>query len=236
VFEPRDQRKLGASMSRTALACPVETVSAADLVMSEIRRAILAGRLRPGQEFALRPMAAQLGVSFIPVREALRSLEAEGLLITPRGRSATVAPLDSEDLHGICQLRRCIEPDLAARACTLITPADLDVLEARIALAHDPHNHPDERYDAHRRLLLALLRPAATEWDLRTLRMLWRATERYLRVGFDLLDAVAIDFDTAQHDLIAGYRTKHPEAARDAMRRHLGWNESIADRGLAAAS
>ena len=223
-------------MTGSAFASPVEAVSAADRVTLEIRRAILAGRMRPGQEYALRPMAAELGVSFIPVREALRALAAEGLLMTPRGRSATIAPLDSEDLRGICRLRRRIEPDLAAKAWALTTPADLDVLEARIALARDPRNRPDECYDLHWSLLLGLLGPAATGWDLRMLQMLWRATERYLRVGFDLLDPIAIDFATARYDLVAGYRAKDPKAARDAMLRHVDWNEGIAHRSLAAAS
>jgi DNA-binding GntR family transcriptional regulator len=226
-------------MSESAFVRPVEAVSVADRVTSEIRRAIVAGRLRPGQEFSLRQIAGQLGVSFIPVREALRSLEAEGLLITRRGRSATVAPLNSDELRGICQLRRRIEPDLAARACALTTPADLDVLEAGVELAQDPKGNADERFDAHRNLLLDLLRPAATSWDLRTLQMLWRATERYLRVGFDQLDRTAGDaagFGRAQRELIAGYRSLDPDAARAATLRHVDWSEGVADRGLAAAS
>jgi DNA-binding GntR family transcriptional regulator len=224
-------------MPEPAFVRRVESVSVADRVTSEIRRAILAGRLRPGQEFSLRQIAGQLGVSFIPVREALRSLEAEGLLITRRGRSATVAPLDPEELHSICELRRRIEPELAARASVLSTSADLDALDAQITHQPDPHSHPDECYDAHRNLLLDLLRPAATNWDLRMLQMLWRATERYLRVGFDLLDRTASDadrFDSAERDLLAGYRTQDPEQARAAMLRHVDWNERIADRGLAA--
>jgi DNA-binding GntR family transcriptional regulator len=226
-------------MSDSPFVRPVDAVSVADRVTSEIRRAILAGRLRPGQEFSLRHIAGQLGVSFIPVREALRSLEAEGLLITRRGRSATVAPLDPDELHGICQLRRRIEPDLAARACVLTTAADLDVLEAHIALAQDTQSHSDERYDAHRGVLLDLLQPAATSWDLRMLQMLWRATERYLRVGFDLLDRTAGDatrLASAQYALVAAYRAKDPQTARAAMLRHVDWSENIADRGLAAAS
>ena len=226
-------------MPEPAFVRRVEAVSVADRVTSEIRRAILAGRLRPGQEFSLRQIASQLGVSFIPVREALRSLEAEGLLITRRGRSATVAPLDPDELHSICELRRRIEPELAARACVLTTGAELDALNTQIAHQPDPHSHPDECYDAHRNLLLDLLRPAATNWDLRMLQMLWRATERYLRIGFDLLDRTASDadrFDSAQRDLLAGYRTQDSDQARSAMLRHVDWNERIADRGLAAAS
>jgi DNA-binding GntR family transcriptional regulator len=113
------------------------------------------------------------------------------------------------------------------------------VLEAGVELAQDSRSNTDERFDAHRTLLRDLLRPAATGWDLRTLQMLWRATERYLRVGFDQLDRTAADaagFGRAQRELIAGYRSQDPEAARAATLRHVDWNENVADRGLAAAS
>lgn len=53
---------------------PIEARSVASQVTSELRRAILSGSLAPGQEFSLREIASLLDVSFIPVREALRSL------------------------------------------------------------------------------------------------------------------------------------------------------------------
>jgi DNA-binding GntR family transcriptional regulator len=53
---------------------PVQAASVVDQVIKEIRRSILAGALRPGQEFSLHGIADDLGVSFIPVREALRRL------------------------------------------------------------------------------------------------------------------------------------------------------------------
>jgi DNA-binding GntR family transcriptional regulator len=149
-----------------------------------------------------------------------------------------VAPLSAEELRGICQLRRRIEPQLAARACALTTPDDLDVLEAGVELAQDPGSSVDERFDAHHTLLLDLLRPAAASWDLRTLQMLWRATERYLRVGFDQPDRTAADaasLGRAQRELIAGYRSRDPDAARAATVRHVDWSERVADRGFGAS-
>jgi DNA-binding FadR family transcriptional regulator len=73
----------------------------AEQVTVELRRSILSGALAPGQEFSLREIADMLQVSFIPVREALRSLEGEGLVVTRPGRSALVAPLDLDELRGI---------------------------------------------------------------------------------------------------------------------------------------
>src|SRR6478735_9138438 len=88
--------------------------SAVDLVTAEIRRAVLTGALAAGQQFSIRDLAAQLGVSHIPIREALRRLESQGLVILRQARSAEVASLTTADLEAIYRLRYLIEPPLAA--------------------------------------------------------------------------------------------------------------------------
>ena len=79
--------------------------SAVDLVTSEIRRAVLTGALPAGEQFSIRDLAAQLGVSHIPIREALRRLESQGLIVLRQARSASVAPLSTGDLAAIYRLR-----------------------------------------------------------------------------------------------------------------------------------
>lgn len=220
-------------MTQSAFVHPVEAVSVADRVTSEIRRAILSGRLQPGQEFSLRQIAGQLGVSFIPVREALRSLEAEGLLVTRRGRSATVPPLDPAELHSICKLRRRIEPELAALSCTMLSDAELDALEVRLARCTEPADQPDESFDECHAVYFELLRPAATGWDVRVLQMLCHALERYIRNGSrDRPTRVPDDYVAAQQDLIAAYRAHNPEQARDVTLRFVELGKRLADAGL----
>jgi len=224
-------------MTSVALVRPVEAASVVERVTSEIRHAIVAGRLAPGQEFSLRQIAAQLGVSFIPGREALRSLEAEGLLETRRGRSAIVAPLELEELRAICQLCRLIEPDLAVRASELISPADLDRFEGHLAVLASPTTPVDDVYDTCHSLHLDLVRPAATTWDLRILERLWRALERYVRVGYarggDGADGVSQAWDDrAQRAVLAAHRAGDPDAVRQVTLRNIDHYEQIAERGL----
>src|SRR3954468_17194703 len=119
---------MAATLSTTGVR-PIESRSVVEQVTAEIRRSILTGALAPGQEFSLREIANLLAVSFIPVREALRSLESEGLVVTRPGRSAIVAPLDLADLHAIYRLRHQVEPEIAARACRLLPEAEYDRLE-----------------------------------------------------------------------------------------------------------
>jgi DNA-binding GntR family transcriptional regulator len=214
---------------------PIETRSVVEQVTTEIRRSILSGALAPGQEFSLREMAGMLNVSFIPVREALRSLEAEGLVVTRPGRSTLVAPLDRADLHAIYRLRHELEPGIAARAASMLGPAELDRLTAQAAEFGQLDRGIDEIYDAHHAFHLALLRPAATEWDVRILGTLWRAAERYIRVGFGRLDPHPSEHDRrehAHHHLVDVFRGGHAEAVRRAVHDHLDHNEQIALRAL----
>jgi DNA-binding GntR family transcriptional regulator len=94
---------------------PIESRSVVEQVMTELRRSVLSGALAPGRDLSLRELAEMLQVSIIPVREALRSLESEGLVVTRPGRSARVAPLDLDELQGLYRLRRRLEPEIAQR-------------------------------------------------------------------------------------------------------------------------
>jgi DNA-binding GntR family transcriptional regulator len=125
---------------------PVQAASVVDQVIKEIRRSILAGALRPGQEFSLRGIADGLGVSFIPVREALRRLEGQGLVVTQRGKSACVVPLTHHELHGIYRLRRQIEPEIASRSCLLLKDENLERLDDVVKTFADERLGIDEVY------------------------------------------------------------------------------------------
>ncbi|MFE6365706.1 GntR family transcriptional regulator [Streptomyces sp. NPDC057806] len=214
---------------------PIESRSIQEMVTAELRRSIVSGDLAPGEIFSLRKIAAMLDVSFIPVREALRSLESEGLVITRPGRSAFVAPLHLEDLQGIYRLRRSLEPEIAARSSLLITDDSLDRLQAQADdFGHERHTIQTV-YDSHHAFHAALLAPAATAWDMRVLNTLWRAAERYIRIGFSKLDPDPADKTRRRHahqSLIDTFRLRDPSAVADAVLAHLKRNEATALRAL----
>jgi DNA-binding GntR family transcriptional regulator len=214
----------------------VEDRSVTDQVTTELRRAIISGSMEPGQEFSLREAAGHLGVSFIPVREALRTLEKEGLILTRPGRSAIVAPVHLEDLHAIYRLRHNLEPEIASRSCALLSSEVLDRLE-RDAVAFGREDWGiDEVYEAHQEFHLALLAPAATEWDLRILTTLWQAAERYIRIGFRRLDPQPEEHHRREHaheELLTAFRGRDPRTVAQAVSDHLERNEQIARSALA---
>lgn len=216
---------------------PISSRSVVGQVTDELRRAILSGGLAPGREFSLREIAGMLNVSFIPVREALRTLEGEGLVVIRPGRSALVAPLDLDDLHAIYRLRRVLEPELARRSCLMLTVEQLDRLHHEaVGFGHE-HLGMDAIYDSHLQFHLALLAPAATAWDIRVLTMLWRSAERYVRIGFGRLDRDPHEHERreqAHEELIAAFRKRDPDLAAQAIYDHLARNEDTARMALDA--
>ena len=216
--------KRGPALASNAAAVrPIEARSVVEQVTTELRRSILSGALAPGQEFALREIAG------------MRSLESEGLVVTRPGRSAIVTPLDLDDLRGIYRLRRQLEPEIAARAAALLSEAELDRLDQDAASFGDPDRGIDEIYESHHRFHMALLAPASSDWDMRVLKTLWRAAERYIRIGFGRLDPEPAEHsrrERSHHDLVGTFRTRDPDAVAHAMHQHLNHNEHIAMRAL----
>ena len=212
-------------------------LSAVDLVTAEIRRAVLTGALPPGGQFSIRELARQLGVSHIPIREALRRLEGQGLVVLSQSRSAAVAPLSTEDLAAIYRLRLRIEPDLAGRSAGLGDAAWVRQL-AR-ALEESRHEDPDRAWQGHYDFHQRLVTPAASSWDLRLLQTLWTAAERYTLLVFDPL---VVDDDERERRYVRHRRLFDRAEAGDPLglegelTRHLEGNEREILRRIGAIS
>ena len=160
-----------------------QSISTVDLVTAEIRRAVLTGALPPGEQFSIRELSRQLGVSHIPIREALRRLETQGLVILKQAQSATVASLTTDDMESIYKLRLTIEPQLAADSVPLRNADGFQKLREWLELSR--HDDPEVAWKGHHDFHVGLVEPAASGWDLRILDLLWTAAERYTHLVFD---------------------------------------------------
>src|SRR2546430_13460563 len=87
-----------------------------DRALSVIRRGILTGRLRPGQQVVEADIAEMLGMSKTPVREALKTLVGSGLVSLSRYKGAVVRELDADSAAAIYDLRLLLEPEAVRRA------------------------------------------------------------------------------------------------------------------------
>jgi DNA-binding GntR family transcriptional regulator len=119
--------------SAPALTPVVRATTTADLVVASIRDAILSGRLQPGETLVERRLAEQLGVSKTPVREALITLSAAGLVTGSPNRGCVVREPDAGEIRQAYELRGLIEPWAVAR--TVRRARDEAVDAARAALA-----------------------------------------------------------------------------------------------------
>ena len=105
-------RVTGAFLTRSVGTIPLRTAA----VLDAVKRAILAGELRPGQSLVEADLAQALGVSKTPVREALKTLAGAGLVTMSPYRGATVRAIDAGAARAIYDLRLLLEPEAARRA------------------------------------------------------------------------------------------------------------------------
>lgn len=211
--------------------------SAVDRAAAAIRSAILKGSMAPGSSFSINELGQQLGSSHIPVREALRQLEAQGLVRLRPGRRAVVNPLTAGELTGVYRLRGMIEPDLAARSCNLLEEADFAQLEELLEAYQHHQADPNTEWKLHHDIHFGLLRPAASEWDIRILTQLWFVSDRYTRLVFDPYNAGENALRhryLAHRALLRAARSESPFEIRNAWLEHLRQNETWCLRGIAA--
>ncbi len=158
-----------------------------EFVLGELRRAIVAGELSPRQPIRQDAIATQLGVSRVPLREALKTLEAEGQVIYQPHRGYSVAELRLSDLLEVYRLREILESEGARVAARQFTEHDL----ARITDACTDVDAAAEDDDlvgmiaANRRFHFALLEPARMPRLVRIVRTLWDATDAYRAVYYN---------------------------------------------------
>ncbi|MFC1402597.1 MULTISPECIES: GntR family transcriptional regulator [Streptacidiphilus] len=109
----------------------------AQAVSRAIRDDVINGVHRPGQRLTEEAMAARYGVSRVPVREALRTLEAEGFLHSRPYAGIAVVELDDGEAEDLLEVRALLEPLGAARAALRRTPEQLGRLKELVALGQD---------------------------------------------------------------------------------------------------
>lgn len=162
----------------------VRTLS--DQVYGLVRERILSGVIAPGGVIRQDALAAELGVSKIPLREAMARLEQDGLLTSHANRGFFVAPLSATEAEEVFALRLKIEPEAAALASQKAT--DDDRVAARMALvAMDAQRDPQapEAVDLNREFHIGLVRPSGLAVTTQLIERLHVLAERYVRIHLE---------------------------------------------------
>src|SRR5699024_9439135 len=100
-----------------------------DVVFNTLRRAILKGELKPGERLMEIALAERLGVSRTPVREAMRKLELEGLVVMIPRRGAQVANITEKDLNDVLDVRIALKNLSIQKACACMRQEQLEELK-----------------------------------------------------------------------------------------------------------
>jgi DNA-binding GntR family transcriptional regulator len=159
-------------------------MSLVDLAAESLREDVLSGTLAPGERILLDAVASELGMSNIPVREALRTLATEGLVVAMPNRGYVVAAATVEDLDETYRLRMMLEPLAVRLAVPRLSEADLDRAEGLLDALDDAFAEEDwPSYRVHHREFhFGIYERSNSPWLVRLTEMLWLNTQRYQRM------------------------------------------------------
>ena len=195
--------------------------TAQEAVLGELRGWIATGRLQPGEQILQETLALELGVSRVPLREALKILEGEGQVSYVAHRGYFVTELSLSDLLEVYRIRELLEAEAVRRGVPLLTTEDV----ARLEEAADDVRRAAAAFDipamstTNRRFHFALISACAMPRLIRVLHVLWDSTEVYRSVYFT--DDTNKDRVLDEHDeLVAAVRAGDVEAALDVLSRH----------------
>jgi DNA-binding GntR family transcriptional regulator len=178
-----------------------------------LRHAIVARELRPGDRVPQEDVAARIGVSVVPVREALRVLEGEGQVTYRPRRGYFVTELRLADLEEIYALRELLEARAARHALARLDDDGVERIVRAAADCADVAGAGDvaQTLAANRRFHFALIDAPGQPHLLKLIRTLWDATEAYRALYYNAPQERAAAIDA--HDrIVAAVR------ARDADR------------------
>ena len=188
-------------------------------IAHELRRAIVEGRLAPGEPLRQDALAKHFEVSAIPVREALRRLESEGWITFSPNKGAQVSPMSADEAKEIYEIRAALESLAIGIAIPRHTPETLAVSAALLDKAEN--ERVEARYVAHNeRYHMSLYAPADRPHLMEMIETLHRRGERYLRLKFGLPD-YKHQSDEEHASLLKACRKGNVARAQELLTRHL---------------
>lgn len=199
-----------------------------DVVFQTLRQGIITGEIAPGERLMEIPLAKQLGVSRTPVREAIRMLELEGLVVMIPRKGAEVARITEKDLRDALEVRCALEELAVVLACKRITREGKEQLKSACI--------------AFREAISTKLVPSIVDSDIAFHDTIFEATQnrRLVTLTHNLWEQVyryRVEYvkDFSYHDVLVSEHDAitnavllgDEELARQVMRKHIYNQEAI---------
>ncbi|NRP18079.1 HTH-type transcriptional regulator McbR [Ensifer adhaerens] len=195
-----------------------------DTIASRISRAlaerIISGALTPGERLRQDHIAEEFGASHVPVREAFRLLEAQGLAVSEPRRGFRVAAFDLKEVREVAEMRAVLEVLALRHAIPHLTAAILDRAEAA-TVAADTSRDVRSWEAANRAFHRLLLTPCGMPRLLASIDDLHAASARFLFSAWRSSWEARTDHD--HRAILAALREGRGDEAAKILERHVGW-------------
>ncbi len=203
-------------------ATPLAIASVVDQAYAAIRERIVRGSLERGARIHQEDLAADLGVSRTPVREALRRLAAEGLVEMRTNRGARVADVGRDDMRSAYEARLVIEPGAARLAAAERLPAPMARMRAALSAQRRAIPNVRRSFDANREFHIALVQASGNDFLLQFVQRLWvaRIGEVIYERQSETPERMSLDADEHEQIMIA-LEAGNGRQAESLTRRHL---------------
>lgn len=192
-----------------------------DVVFNTLRQAILKGELEPGERLMEIQLAERLGVSRTPIREAIRKLELEGLVLMIPRKGAEVAKISEKSLRDVLEVRRSMEELAIELACQRMGQEELEKLEEAqrtfaaaiasgdsMAIAESDEHYHDVIYHG-------------TD-NLRLVQILNNLREQMYRYRLEYIKDADLQILLVEHEeILKAMKYRHVAEAKETMRAHI---------------
>lgn len=198
---------------------PLRPVTKTDLAYLQIRRKILEGELPPEMSLDQEALAQALGLSTTPVREALRRLESERLVVSRAHRDTVVAPLSLATVEEAFTVRLSLDPLAASLAATHASESERESIRA-LSRQHPPQDDPAAAVYFNRHLHRSIYAASGNTTLVEILDSLWDLSDRYRLIISKRAPGIAMAPE--EHSaIVAAVTDGSPDRAAKLMREHL---------------
>jgi DNA-binding GntR family transcriptional regulator len=220
-----------------AAGAPEDGRLLSERIAAEIRSAVLSGEMRPGMRIRQELLAAHFGASRIPVREALRQLENEGLVVLAPNRGAWIADVNSEESIEVYKIREVVEPLAILESVPHLTDADIDSLDATVHELETVTSLEDY-IQLDREFHLRTYSGAPMRQLLAMVERFWNSTQHFRRKFVNETFAKdGLPFSDPQHLLLVqAIRARDAEAAQVVVRLHIRRTRLAIEGGAGAST
>ena len=157
------------------------------LAYSELRQLVLSGSLAPGSRISQYDLADKMQMSITPVREAIRRLSSEGLIVMDTHRDSRVADMSASEARELLEVRLSLEPSATELAAYRRTEADIEAMRMTAEkLLPVTKVWGEDAITAHRDFHRAVYTASHNASMIKLLDDLWDKSDRYRRVGLEL--------------------------------------------------